>query len=68
VKYTCYYDRKIKEEYVMKDSTKGVIATVAVALICREFYAKGYNAALKKLNEMAEFKESCLKEKGEGES
>ena len=45
----------------MKEFTKGVIITLAGALICREFYARGYNNALKFVNKMADVREECLK-------
>ena len=46
----------------MSGFTKGVIVTVVGALICREFYAKGYNKALKRINDMADFREAVIKE------
>lgn len=46
----------------MKEVTKGVVITLIGALICREFYAKGYNNALKKIDQLADFREAVIKE------
>lgn len=38
----------------MRDFTKGVVAACAVALVCREAYAKGYNKANRDIKEKLE--------------
>ncbi len=55
----------------MNNVTKGVLIGVAGALICREFYAHGYNKGqdviIDKINLMVKVKDAVEKE-GKGES
>ena len=37
----------------MKDVTKGFLITVAGAIICREFYARGYNKGIDECTRIA---------------
>ena len=63
--YRLYYDRITEEVIVVKDFTKGVIGTLVVAVICREFYARGYNNTLKFVNTMADVRADAVNKEGE---
>lgn len=69
----CYYDRTMKEETVMRDSTKGVIVGVLSVFVLKGAYNKGYNDALTLANRELQnvidsVKSKVEKIKNEGES
>lgn len=52
----------------MNDITKGIIIGAIGAIICRRFYVKGYNKALKLVKNMADVCEVCQKNDKKEES
>ena len=52
----------------MKEFTKGIVVTLIGALVCREFYAKGYNNALKEINKLADVRKAVLDQTEKEES